>query len=1082
MRFKPIGKSIVKWKGVKAFVVICSCFIHSSIFSQTVSLSLRNEPIEKAFKIIETQTAYRFIYSKESISTAKRVSIQLSGISLRDALPRLFSGQPLQYSIEDIYIMVKAKEENSEKEPGKTITGRVSDEEDKPLQDVTVTIKGTTLGTVTDERGEYSLQDVNDNATLVFSYVGMESVQVPVKGRSSISVHLTTISKTLDETVIKGYYSTSKRFNTGNVVKISSEEIGRQPVSNPLAALEGQVPGLFITQRNGMSGSDFDVLIRGRNSIQNGTEPLYIIDGVPFPSDRLTQLNLFSAGNVFNSINPRSIESIEVLKDADATAIYGSRGANGVIIITTKKGVSGKTGLEVNIYKGWGKTNHRLDLMNTQQYLEMRNEAFRNDRVTPTTANARDLMAWDTTRYTEWKNYIIGGTAHITDAQLSFSGGNEAVRFLVSGAYYKGTTVFPGNFGNQRSTLNFSLVNNSRDKKFNSQISIGLGRDENNLPQRDLTSLITLPPNTPELKDSLGRLLFSKNGFGFTNPLAVALQRYKVTTERLTGNIQLSYHVLPGLGIKSSFGYNLNRSSELSQLPIASQNPVLNPKGSSSFGNNEVSTWIVEPQLEYSSKLGTGGKMEFILGSSFQQNESNYRVIRGEGYTNDNLLNSTVGAASTTSQVGNSQYRYHALYTRLGLEFYKRYLLNLTARRDGSSRFGPGKQFANFGAAGAGWIFSEEKILKGSRVLSFGKLRGSYGITGNQPIADYQYLDTWSGVTYPYGGQPGLQPSRIFNPDYSWEQIRKLELSLELGFNKDRFFLSSTWFKNRSSNQIVSYTLPAQTGFSNVIMNFPGVVQNAGFEFSLTSKTINRQEYSWTTSVNLTISKNKLVSFPGLASSAYATSYEIGKPLNNFRGYHYLGIDPQTGIYRFEDINKDNSINTLDYIYGGTTNPEWYGGMTNSLRYKSVRLSFLLQVVKQLGMEPVYSSFVASGTMLNNRPVLALDRWQKSGDRAKYQKYSQNFGGPVVNPATNNIGRSDAVLVDASYARLRNLSLEWSLPDNRLQKMKLDMLVFYLQAQNLLTFTSYHGPDPEVQAINALPPLKIISAGIKFSF
>jgi TonB-linked SusC/RagA family outer membrane protein len=719
--------------------------------------------------------------------------------------------------------------------------------------------------------------------------------------------------------------------------------------------------------------------------------------------------------------------------------------------------------------------------MNTQQYLQMRKEAFRNDGVTATTANARDLLAWDTTRYTDWKKYIIGGTAYITNAQLTFSGGTELIRFLASADYYKQTTVFPGDFGNERSTVNFSLVNNSPDKKFNSQVSVGFGRDKSNLPQRDLTSLITIAPNTPELKDSLGRLLFTKNGFGFTNPLAVAQQSYDVTTERLTANVLLNYKILSQLVIKASLGYNLNRSSELSKLTIASQNPILNPKGSSSFGNYEVRTWIVEPQLEYNSNFSTVAKMQFVIGSSFQQNESNYSVIRGEGYTNDNLLNSTVGAASTTSQVGNSEYRYQALYSRLGFELYKRYLLNLTARRDGSSRFGPGKQFANFGAIGAGWIFSEEKVLKPSKLLSFGKLRGSYGITGNQPMADYQYLDTWGGITYPYQGQAGLQPSRIFNADYSWEQIRKLELSLDLGFIKDKLFFSSTWFKNTTTNQLISYTLPVQTGFGSVIKNFPGVVQNVGYEFSLTSKNLTRPNFSWSTSINLTISKNKLVSFPGLASSSYATSYEIGRPLNNFRGYHYLGINPQTGIYQFEDINKDNAINTLDYIYAGTTNPEWYGGITNSFRYKNFTLYFLVQFVKQLGMEPVYASFVASGTMLNNRPALVLDRWQQPGDDTRYQKFSQNFGGPAVNPATNNIGRSDAVLVNASYARLRNLSVEWNLPKNTMQKMR-GMFILYVQGQNLLTFTSYSGPDPEVQAVNSLPPLRIITTGIKFNF
>jgi TonB-dependent starch-binding outer membrane protein SusC len=1085
-----IGNFVKTFVPMKTIVLltIFVCFLSATqCYSQTITLSLKNVSLEKTFKEIRKQTGYTFVYTREQINKSNPVSINTKEASLNQALDICFTNQPLTFIIEDKHIIVKDK-------PGQTnspsvkigidITGKVINEQNDPVVGATVSLKGSNIAMATDGKGEFGFSNLKLNDVLYITSIGYHSIEIPIDGRTYLVITLQTSVATLDETIIKGYYTTTKRLNTGSVSKVTAEEIGRQPVSNPLATLQGLVPGLQVTQANGLPGSNFTVRIRGQNSIQSGNSPLYIIDGVPFLNDAdvLTQRSGINANSPFNTIDPAEIESIEVLKDADATAIYGSRGANGVILITTKKGKSGKTSFDVNVNNGWGKVTRTIKFMNTPQYLGMRHEAFKNDGVTPDISNAYDFLVWDSTRYTNLEKLLIGNTAYQTNISANLSGGDEFTNFLIGSNYYKETTVFPGNNDDNRAAINLNLAHKTKDNKFNITLNASFANDNSNLIRADLTQYINLPPVIPALYDSLGKLSWSSGGFSFNNPLANLLRKYNVITDRLTANSLIEYSLFHQLKIKVNLGYSRVNVNEKDQVPISSQDPAFSPYGTAFFGKNEIKTWIIEPQVEYNKILLKKSRLQIQLGSTLQENSENLSSISASGYSNDNLLNSTTGAQSITSQVGSQLYHYEAIFAHINYNWSEKYILNLTGRRDGSSRFGPGKQFANFWATGAAWIFSSEKYFKNNlKFLSYGKLRGSYGITGNDLIGNYNYLDLYAQTLYPYQSQSSLFPVKLFNSDYNWEVIKKLDVALELGILNNRLLLTADWFKNRSTNQIINYSLPAQTGFNTVLKNFPGVVQNSGIELSIASENIKGKKIKWSTTFNITLEKNQLIEFPNLKTSSYSNRYIIGKPLNIYIGPEYLGVDLQTGVYQYLDKNKTPTFSpsSEDYTYIGTTDPKYYGGIENHFSYKNWQLDILFEFRKQMGFDPVFSNFNIVGG-ISNQPEEVLHRWQKTGDIATYEQFTQTFS--AAGRSMFTLYNSSAKLTDASFCRLKNLSVSYNFPTIWLRKAKIEKCRLYVEGQNLFVITSYKGADPENQSLYQLPPLKRLVTGLQITF
>jgi|SRR5450755_4525031 TonB-dependent starch-binding outer membrane protein SusC len=1052
-----------------------------------VTLSVENASLQTIFSTIETQTSYRFVFTGEQLKDGKPVTLSVNAVSVETVLKQCFQGQPLYYSLEDKFIIVHRKEREGKADPA-AVTGIVKNDKGDPVVGASVTVLETQKATITSADGSFKLQEVPSSATLIFSGTNVEGRQIILHGQQLVSVVLKAKISKLDEVQIIAYGSTTKRLNTGNVSTVTAETIAEQPVSNPLAALEGRVPGLVITQNSGTPGSGFFVQIQGQNSIANGNDPFYVIDGVPYSSTSLASIytsSIIAGGNPLSSINPADIESINILKDADATSIYGSRGANGVILITTKHGKAGKTKVDLNTYYGAGKIDRSINLLNTRQYLTMRNEAFKNDGATPSLSNGDyDLLVWDTTRYTDWQKLLIGNTANITDAQLTISGGNVNTQFSLGGGYHRETTVFPGNYADAKGSGHFSLNHISNDNKLKIDLSMTYGVENNNLPAFDFVSqAMSLPPDAPAPYDSSGKLNWPP---GFSNPYSVLLTKYAAKTNNLISHAVFNYSIITNLQIRVAMGYNNIQMTEIQTSPRTSFNPAYNPvSGHTFFTNSGIETWILEPQVEYQKLMGPG-KMDFLMGMTFEQDVKNAQTQYADGFSSDELLKNIAAASNVLIYNNNySQYKYQAFFGRLNYNMGEKYILNLTARRDGSSRFGPGKQFANFGAVGAAWIFTNEPFAKKLfSFLSFGKIRTSYGITGNDQIGDYQYLSTYSATPFPYQNASGLMPTNLFNPDFAWETNKKYEVGMELGMMNDRLLFSATYYNNHSSNQLVGYPLPYFTGFPLVQQNLPAVVQNTGFEFTANYSVLKSASFNWTVSANLTIPNNKLVSFPNISQTNYNNQYEVGKPLSIYKSFQYLDVNPQTGIYEFSSAEGKPTLSPVypdDIKAIKEVGAKYYGGLQNNFQYKGWRLDIFLQFTKQTGWNYIKYYYTVPG-MQGNQPEVVMNRWSKPGDIATFQQFSQSYESAFYGYLINSAFHGDNAVSDASFIRLKNISLSYTLPGSTVAKLKIQNLRIYLQGQNLLTITHYFGMDPENQSSFSLPPLRVFSGGLQVTF
>lgn len=1069
-----------------------------------VTLTAKNASLDSILKEIAKQAGLGFTYTTDvTITIAKKVDISVKEASVTDALNICFKNQPFTYDIINNTIVVKNRQSvqtaaASVQGPGKMVRARgiVYNEAGQPLSAANVTIKESGKGTITNAKGEYDFM-VPFGSSLVISFIGYAPEKVDVPENQIVQVYLTVAKNELDKVVIQAYGTTTQRLATGNITTVTAAEIEKQPVMNALQAIEGKVPGLVITQTSGYSSAPFKVEIRGRSIVDpsHASEPLYIIDGVP-----LTVLDVTGNGSNYAqgsmgfiqnglqgpaqgqsplfSINPNDIETVTVLKDADATAIYGSRGANGVIIITTKRGKPGKTRLELNFYNGGSTVTNHYTMLNTQQYLSMRHEAFANDGITPDAGNAYDLLAWDTTRYTDWQKFLWGKTGRTTDLEASLSGGDKQTTFIVAGAYHNQTSILSASGADQRVSVQFNLNHKSLNQKLNASFTSNYSYTFSDLI--GLPGSSTFSPNAPAPFDANGNLNWDA-WQPLPVPFVTLLQPYNSKTGFLNSRLFIQYELFDGLHISSSFGYSTMHNSQSYLTPIVSQNPLYNPLGQSDFGNNNLSNAILEPQIEYKKRIKRS-ILNTIVGATLQTVTQDGSHDVGSGYINDNLLHSISNAPTKNAIDNMGQYKYSALFARINYNIDNKYIFNVSARRDGSSRFGPGRQFGNFGALGAAYIFTEENwFKKHATFLSFGKIRGSYGITGSDNIGDYNFLTQWANSNTTYvSGLPSYVPLRHSNPDLEWQVNKKIELALDMGFLKDKISIELAFYRNRCGNQLVSMPLPTITGFNTVTGNLPATIQNHGFESIINLKLIDKKEIEWSANFDIGFNRNKLIAFPNLAQSTYASAFEVGKSLNIVKLLHYTGIDSQTGQYTFEDVNHDGQI---DYNSSDSANDlstkdlsvKFDGGFGTNFRYKGWQISLFFHFRKQT-LRSNMSTMGYPG-LANNFSTEILNRWQKPGDNALFARYT-------TQPQTSDFEfytYSDGVFSDGSYIRLQNLSISYDLPGKLAKKLGLENLTIFGRGQNLFIITKYKGLDPDVPFFGAMPTSKIFTGGIKLN-
>lgn len=1002
-------------------------------------------------------------------------------------------------------------------------SGQVRGKDNLPLADITVSVKGTSIQTKTDVNGLFEIKPAISDATLIFNGIGYETYTIKPADSKPIYIVLKQKISSLDEVQVIGYGTTTQRYNVGSVTKIRAADIESQAITNPLAALQGRVPGLVVNATSGLPGSSFNIQIRGQNSIApkvNGLgilppmdKPLFIVDGVPYATqnENINQLNSIQSPNTtqvynnqtggispFNSINPSDIESIEILRDADATAIYGSRGANGVILITTKRGNSGKTSFVANFNQGASVTGKTMRMMNTAEYLEMRKEALKNEGLEPNLtlfdiAYAPDLLVFDQNKYTDWKDYFLGNTAKNTVANLTLSGGTINTNFRISGGYNRNTYLFPGDYSDNRASFSSNLQHSSANKKFSINLSTNYSYNKNNSSgSPDLLIAYRLEPNFPDLLDQNNNIVWEYSGVDLglgigDNPVSYLKNSYYNKNTMLNTGLNLAYQLNKDMSIRTNIGYNSFLNKEYYGNPFAAQNPKLSPEATASFGSNDNSTWIVEPQLDYKKKIYKG-LLTIMIGGTIQQKINSKSMITGQGYTNDDLIESINTAPNRWATDGNSEYKYTALFGRINYTLEDKYIVNINARRDGSSRFGPNRKFGNFGSVGTGWLFSQEGFIKRALpVVSYGKLRTSYGLTGNDAIGDYQFISRWGTTTLPYENTIGYQPLNLFNPTLSWGATKKLEAGLELGFLKDRLLFNGAWYRNLSRKQLVSYYLPAQTGFSSVFENWDAVVQNSGLEISLQSQNIRNNHFKWNTAFNISFPSNKLVSFPGLESSSYATRYQIGKSINTVYGFNYAGVNPETGIFQFKTQSGEltsapsgpSGTNFNDYSAISTRDPKYYGGLANSFTYKNWQLNLFFEFKKQQGTNYLQQVYAYPPGWEYNVPATLLNRWQQPGDISDFQKFTSSVD--EVYRASVIFSQSSGIYSDASYIRFKTANLSYSITNDLAKRIGLSGARVYIAAQNLFTMTNYLGNDPETQSIYAVPVLKTFVFGLSLT-
>ncbi|MNK20351.1 Ferrienterobactin receptor precursor [compost metagenome] len=1122
-----------------AVILIASLMqVTASTFAQRITIDQKNMPLKAVLKEIRKQSGFDFFYDGKIIKDDQRIDISIHNVTIDEALRSTFNGLNFIYEIEGKKIAVKRKpisliEKIKEYLVDINVTGLITDEEGRPLSGATIKVKNGRGLTKTNKDGSFILSGVNEKAYLIISFIGYADKEIKAAEKLGF-IKLKLSDNPLDEIRVIAYGTDSKRFSVGSVSTISAKDIEKQPVSNLLLALQGQAPGLAVTSTSGIPGSQVLVQVRGQNTL-NATnpnlflkkpydQPLFIVDGVPFATQNnnvnqfasllnaqggSTNLSPNAVGvSPFNNLDPADIESISILKDADATSIYGSQGANGVILITTKKGKPGATTFDVNVNTSFNSVGRPVQLLNTEQYLQLRKDAFAADGLTPSnnpsnfSGYAPDLTIYDQNKYTNWQKVIYRQNTSNADVHASLSGGSANNTFLISTGFNKSNYNYPGDFSNLRYSLHSSLHHNSKNSRLTIDLTTDFGYGKNKSAGFGGAKSVIFSPNLPDLLGPTGSLNWSYQGVDLTSYqfYASLLKPSSVQNYNFNTVLHISYKLLDGLTIGANAGYNRNTTNENSQEPGVSQNPG-NINRIANFSTNNAQAINIEPQINYNKTIGKG-VFTALVGSTYKENPTYSTYMTGTGYSNDNFLGSINGVSVTASD-NTSSYKYIAAFARFNYIYDNKFIINLSGRRDGSSNFGPNNRFGNFGSVGAGWIFSEEKVIKQSLpVLSYGKISGSYGNSGSDGIAAYQYQSLYKAIPYvpTYQGIGPSYPSNLYNPDYSWASKKSLNLALDLGLFNNRLFLNATYYRNRESNQLLYYPLPIQSGISSVLGNLDATVQNKGFEFSASSTNLKMKDFNWRTTFNLSFNRNKLLSYPNLASSSFANQYEIGQPTSTIYGYRYKGVNPSTGLFEF--YKKDGTVSSKpasglaatggDQVAIANREIKYMGGFGNTFTYKQFSLYIFCQFASQNA--PNYLSQIYGSNQLGfsfNQPTAVLGNyWKAPGEVAELQRLASGNSTPTIpGTGTNAVStalkfaQSTGAYSDDTYLRVKTVSLAYQLPAALLNKVHIKGANVFMNAQNLFTFTNYEVGDPEQPGLfTAVPVQRVVAFGLNLKF
>ncbi|GAB4051797.1 TonB-dependent receptor [Spirosoma litoris] len=970
------------------------------------------------------------------------------------------------------------------------VKGTVTSESGETLPGVTIAVKGTTIGTTTNETGQYSLNVSDRNATLVFSSVGYEKQDVALGTRTTINITLKADMKALNEVVVVGYGTQQRKDLTGSVGSVKGKELENLPVRGPLEALQGRIAGVQITNNSGAPGSAPNVRIRGVTSLNAGNDPLYIVDGVPITGD-------------ISVVNPNDIQSMEVLKDASATAIYGARGANGIIIVTTKRGKAGKTAINLSAYTGVMDVRRKIPMLDAYQERDYILNANANAGTQEVRLGLDTLFRNGVAVYnTNWQDEIYQQGA-VSNYELSLRGGSEKTTYAASLGYFnqKGVVI---NSGYDTYRGRFSIDHQASARfKTGANILLSTGKRARVPEGDDLNAII---PNA--MRNLPFSSVYNPDGsYTFLdqiqrpNPVGLAmLTSWFTVNNRLVGNIYGDYDIWKGLTFRSTLNIDYSGTRDERFTPSTIQGGSARP-GTASY--SDVFTWVNENTLNYSHSIGQHS-FSGLLGYSVQESKSfNLSAAASQGAT-DNITTLNAAATPTAASSSKSSWGLVSYFARVNYSFNDKYLLAATIRRDGSSRFGADKRYGLFPSVSAGWRISQEPFMQPLSFVSDLKLRASIGVVGNQSISDFGSQGLYSTGSN-YIGKAGITLSAIPNPSLSWESTTQSDIGLDVSLLNNRISLTADAYLKRTNALLLSVNLPTTTGFGSALQNV-GNTQNKGLEFSITSQNIvgGASGFSWTTSFNIAFNRNKILSLSNnnadiIQTSADATFYgsapiglgRVGEPIGIFFGQRYTGRVYATseeakaanmrdgsasgalyvaGDMIYIDTNGDGIINDADRTVIGNANPKHTGGITNNFSYKGFDLSVFLQW--SYGNDIFNETREASNRsfVYNAATTEVLRSWRKEGDITDV---------PRGTPST--IGRngfpSSRWIEDGSYLRVKTATLGYTFPSALLKRIKIDNLRLYVSGQNLFTFTKYTGMDPEVNFRSGLPLLQGIDLG-----
>lgn len=957
----------------------------------------------------------------------------------------------------------------------RTITGKVTSSEDgSALPGVNVVVKGTTTGTVSDAEGKFSLS-VPSNATLVFSFIGLVTLEEVIGERTSIDVKLSSDITQLSEVIVVGYGTSLKKDLTGAVANVTSKDIQNLPTLGIDQSLQGLAAGVFVSSNSGAPGGGISIRIRGQNSISGSNAPLYVVDGVILQSGDLSQNGFGGQGeNALSGLNPQDIETMQVLKDAASTAIYGARASNGVVLITTKRGKQGNNNIDVTAWTGFGEAVKLPKLTTAEEWVAVRREAADNDAPgsIPLTNQA---LGWDGKTNTNWIKEVFR-TARISQYQINSSGGDGKFNYYLSGSYRNEEgTIIGSSFDRLTGRLNLDYTANSKLRigtsvSVSTQLNKRINNDNNIY---GIYSAAILTPPTQRIRDDDGNFVDALPGFN-TNPVRDATNaRFDNTTNKLTANINFTYNLLDGLDFRTDLSYDYTLLREDHFIPFESaQGRGTNGQGD--FNTREVGTYIIEPTLRYAKTFNTNNRISGVVGLTFQETDDLRSSTTGTGFARSSLTYLTSAATPTAASSLKELYSFNSIFGRFTYSFKDKYVVEATVRRDGSSRFGPNKRFGLFYAGSAAWNFTEESFMDGLSFLESGKLRASFGVTGNDRIGNFTYIGSFTGGAN-YLDQPAAAPDQIANNNLQWEETQKIDIGLELGFFKNRLNLNAGYYTSTSTKLLYNNPVPLTSGFATVSANI-GKIQNDGIEIELNGVIINSGGFKWTAGANITFLENKVVDLlsddqPVL--SGFSSAIIKGQPLNTFYGLKWLGVDPATGSSVFDDFNKDGIITTADNVVIGNHQPDQIGGITTGLSFKGITLDVFAQFVN--GVDVYNNTLAFSLNPANNfgKDARILNRWQTPGDITNIPKLTR---GSQTDFSLDN----SRFLSDGSYLRLKNVTLGYNLPTKLIGKAKLRSVRVYASAQNLLTFTRYNGPDPEVSVFTGNGTQANTAAGTDF--